>query len=118
MALFNFKKKEAERQGPNPPEVKKVVKDVSGVIVAPYTSEKGSQSMQHGEYVFKVSSSATKLTIKSAVSRMYGVEATKVRIINVRPRKVRVGKFQGTKPGFKKAIVLLASGQKIDSLGA
>ena len=49
---------------------------------------------------------------------MYGVKVKKVRIINVRPRKVRVGKFQGEKPGFKKAIVCLVNGQKIDSLSA
>lgn len=105
--------KEAERQGQKEP-----VKDASGVIMVPYTSEKGSQSQQKGEYVFKVFSSATKLTVKSAVSKMYGVNAQKVRIINVKPRKVRVGKFQGLKPGFKKAIVTLLKGQKIDSLSA
>jgi large subunit ribosomal protein L23 len=49
---------------------------------------------------------------------MYGVNALKVRIINVKPRKVRVGRFQGTSPGFKKAIVKLQKGQKIDSLSA
>mgnify|MGYP001598230414 FL=1 len=81
-------------------------------------SEKASQFQQNNEYVFEVLSSATKLTVRDAVERTYGVNASKVRIINVKPRKVRVGKFQGKKPGFKKAIVKLKIGQKIDSLPA
>ena len=93
-------------------------KDVSGTILRPHVSEKASQFQQNNEYVFEVLSSATKLTVRDAVERTYGVNASKVRIINVKPRKVRLGRFQGTKPGFKKAIVKLKIGQKIDSLSA
>ena len=117
MPFFNLGKKkeskEAERQAQKEP-----LKDSSGIILRPYTSEKANQFQQNQEYVFEVFSGATKPMIRDAVSRTYGVQAQKVRIMNVKPRKVRVGKFQGTKPGFKKAIVKLAKGQKIDSLSA
>ncbi|TSC56331.1 MAG: large subunit ribosomal protein L23 [Parcubacteria group bacterium Greene0714_21] len=98
------------------PREKKLVKDPSGVILRPHVSEKASQSQENNEYVFEVLSSATKLIVRDAVKRTYGVDASKVRIINVKPRKVRLGRFQGTKPGFKKAIIKLKIGQKIDSL--
>ena len=91
-------------------------KDPSGIILNPYLSEKASMLQQDNQYVFEVFSGATKPMIRNAVSKMYGVNAQKVRIIHVGPAKVRVGRFQGTKPGFKKAIVKLAKGQKIDSL--
>ena len=119
MPLFDVFKKKKIVQAPKQ-EVKKeiVQKDPSGIILKPYASEKAGFHQQNNEYVFEVYSLATKLMIRNAVSRMYGVNAQKVRIINVKPRKVRVGKFQGKKPGFKKAIVKLKIGQKIDSLPA
>lgn len=130
MPLFNlFQKKEAKPQRLKKPvkeslkepvkeSVKEPVKDSSGIILRPHVSEKASKFQENNEYVFEVFSAATKLMIRDAVSRTYGVNASKVRIINVKPRKVRVGRFQGTKPGFKKAIVKLKIGQKIDSLSA
>lgn len=138
MPLFNlFKKKEGEPQRlkesvkepvkervkesvkePMKESVKEPVKDASGIILRSHVSEKASSLQQNNEYVFEVFSSATKLMVRDALERTYGVNAQKVRIINVKPRKVRVGKFQGTKPGFKKAIVGLRKGEKIDSLSA
>jgi large subunit ribosomal protein L23 len=125
MPFFNpFKKNEKVAEArPQPkeaelPREKKPLKYQSGIILRPHVSEKASQFQENNEYVFEVSSLATKLMIRNAVSRTYGVNASKVRIINVKPKKVRVGRFQGTKPGFKKAIVKLQKGQKIDSLSA
>lgn len=125
MPLFNpFKKKEKVAEARLQPKeaelqrLKEPIKDSSGIILRPHVSEKASQFQQNNEYVFEVLSSATKLTVRDAVERTYGVNASKVRIINVKPRKVRLGRFQGTKPGFKKAIVKLKIGQKIDSLSA
>lgn len=127
MPLFNlFKKKEAELQPLKDPvkesvkdsvkeRVKEPVKDSSGIILKPHVSEKASKFQQENEYVFEVYPLATKPMIRNAVFSTYGVNAQKVRIINVKPRKVRVGRFQGTKPGFKKAIVKLQKGQKMDS---
>jgi large subunit ribosomal protein L23 len=110
--------KKKEEQTPQQKEAKAAPaqKDPSGIILNPYLSEKASMLQQDNQYVFEVFSGATKPMIRNAVSKMYGVNAQKVRIIHVGPAKVRVGRFQGTKPGFKKAIVKLAKGQKIDSL--
>ena len=122
MPLFNpFKKKEKVAEARLQPKeaelqrLKEPIKDSSGIILRPHVSEKASQFQQNNEYVFEVLTCATKLMIRNAVLRTYGVNAQKVRIINVKPRKVRVGRFQGKKPGFKKAIVKLKIGQKIDS---
>lgn len=100
------------------PLQKESIKDPAGIILKPHVSEKASQFQENNEYVFEVLTWATKLMVRDALERTYGVNASKVRIINVKPRKVRVGRFQGTKPGFKKAIVKLKIGQKIDSLSA
>ena len=69
---------------------------------------------EKNHYVFKVSSGANKHQIKKAVEDLYGVAVDSVTVINI-PRKARrVGKSQGFKAGFRKAMVKLEKGEKIE----
>jgi large subunit ribosomal protein L23 len=63
-----------------------------------------------------VTKETNKIEIKRAVESNYNVEVTGVRIINIPRRKVRVGKNEGWKKGYKKAIVEVKKGQSIEIL--
>ena len=85
-------------------------------IVRPLVTEKTSAKYQtHGEYVFEVANDATKPAIRQAIERLFGVKVTGVWTMNVRgkPRK-NMGKTSGVRPSWKKAIVTLKDGDKIE----
>lgn len=79
-----------------------------------YISEKASISASKGQYVFKVSKTATKNEVKKQVEKDYGVKVKAVRMTNL-PKKTRqVGRYVGTTSGVRKAIVVLEEGQTIE----
>lgn len=95
-------------------------KKVSGiayrVLEAPHVTEKASALIEENKYVFKVLPGVNKVEIKKAVEDLYGVDVIKVRIINVPKRQRRLGKQKGWRKGYKKAIVKIKKGQKIEIL--
>lgn len=86
------------------------------ILKEPHVTEKTTRLGEHNQYTFKVSSRANKPEIKKTVERIWGVDVEKVRIINIPSKKRRLGRTEGHRPGFKKAIVTLKEGQKIDIL--
>jgi large subunit ribosomal protein L23 len=113
------KKDEVLDLGSKPEKVKKSVvsqkKDDTGrayhILSRPIITEKLTMD---GRYGFRVSSDANKIEISKAVAKVYGVKPVAVNIINVRGRKVRYGRTSGTTSSWKKAIVTLKKGDKID----
>jgi len=84
------------------------------ILESPHVTEKSGLLADKNSYVFKVSGQANKIEIKKAVQDLYGVAVKSVTVINI-PRKARrLGKSQGFKAGFKKAMVKLAEGEKIE----
>ena len=51
---------------------------------------------------------------KKAVEGKYGVAVSSVNILNTKPKAVRLGRIEGVRPGYKKAIVTLVEGDKIE----
>lgn len=86
------------------------------IIIEPIITEKSVNLSDEGKYTFKVDKKATKNEIKKAVEKLFKVQVEKVNIIKTKPKKVRKGRIEGQKGGFKKAIVTLKKGQKIDIL--
>ncbi|MDP2629345.1 MAG: 50S ribosomal protein L23 [Candidatus Harrisonbacteria bacterium] len=82
----------------------------------PIITEKATTLSSQGQYVFLVEAKATKPEVKKAVTEAYKVKVDTVRIVNVKPKKRRLGRTIGTKPGYKKAIVVLSPGEKLDIL--
>ena len=66
--------------------------------------------------MFLVSQSANKSEIKKVIEKEHKVKVVSVNIINVKPKKRRLGKTIGFKPGYKKAIVTVKKGQTLDVL--
>jgi large subunit ribosomal protein L23 len=84
------------------------------VIVAPVITEKATLAAENNQVVFKVARNATKPQIKAAVEGLFDV---KVEGVNTLVRKGKVKAFRGIRgkqSDFKKAVVTLAEGHKID----
>lgn len=97
-----------------PPRTATAGKGIPGVIIAPHITEKATSGTAHGWYAFRVARNADKPTIKRAVEGRYGVRVSLVRVVNRRSRPIRLGRTEGSVPGFKNAMVKLAEGQSIE----
>jgi len=86
----------------------------SFIIKRPHITERSGDLNLIGKYVFMVKTGATKPEIKKAVHEIYKVDVADVNVVN-RPGKTK--RFRGVKgkqDGYRKAIVTLKTGQKID----
>ena len=74
-------------------------------------SERGRETDQ--QYAFEVHRDATKIQVKTAVEKLFGVHVTAVRTSISRGKNKRVGRSMGRRPNWKKAIVTLREGETI-----
>lgn len=65
------------------------------------------------KYTFEVPVCANKVEIKKAVEEVFGVKVAKVNTIRMMGKLKRMGKYEGRRPSYKKAIVTLAQGSKV-----
>jgi len=85
-------------------------------LIGPHVSEKAVLlSEKQGQYVFKVSVTATKREIKQAIQALLEVDVVSVRTVNVKGKVKNFAKRQGKRNDWKKAYVRLAAGQSLDS---
>jgi len=97
--------------------VKKEFSDAHKALRRPMVTEKAfSLSGALNQYVFKVNNESTKNEIKKAIQDLYGVRVDRVNIMNVSGKKRRVGGREGFRSGYKKAIVFLPEGEKIEAV--
>jgi len=85
------------------------------IIVKPIITEKSSILGADNRYVFKVIKSANKIEIRKAVESTFGVKVTDVNTLNVKSKKKRMGRHEGRTSEWKKAMVTLQEGNKIDN---
>ncbi len=83
------------------------------VLRNPLVTEKNTSLQSQGKYAFKVDSDANKVQIKQAVEKAFKVTVTSVNIMTVRGKEKRVGRKQVAGSPWKKAIVTLKPGDKI-----
>jgi large subunit ribosomal protein L23 len=93
--------------------VTSVTVDATQVILAPVVSEKSYGQMSDATYTFKVHPNAHKTQIRQAIEELFGVHVVEVRTVTVKGKPKRRGFFRGTRPGYKKALVKLRSGDSI-----
>ena len=87
------------------------------VIRGPWVSEKSTEGVkEENVYSFEVAPRATKIDIRSAVERVWGVRVESVRTVMVYGKTRRMGRKTGRGRDRKKAFVRLAEGQGIDAL--
>ena len=83
-------------------------------IKSPVITEKSTMAGEFGKYTFKVCVDTNKKKISEAVQALFGVEVTKVNVVNYDGKVKRFKQREGRRDAFKKAIVTLKSGQSID----
>lgn len=84
------------------------------IIVAPLITEKtGIQMEANNTYTFKVSINANKIEIKNAIEKIFAVKVLNINTIRMMGKPKRLGRYNGNRPNWKKAIVTLRAGDKI-----
>ncbi len=85
------------------------------IIRRPLITERAAQLQEESnKHLFEVRGDANKIEIKRAVEEIFQVEVVKVNTTSVHGKMKRLGRFQGRRANWKKAIVTLAQGQRID----
>jgi len=88
------------------------------VILKPVISEKSMDETQRGKYTFRVHDDANKLQVKEAIEELFKVNVVSVNISTTKAKEKSRNRRRGRQVGWtspwKKAVVTLASGQKIE----
>ena len=85
------------------------------VLLSPLITEKSNlQKEMMNQLVFEVDRRANKIEIRQAVEQAFNVKVMKVRTVNMMGKKKRLGRFAGRRPNWKKAVVTLAPGDRVD----
>ncbi|BEU88154.1 50S ribosomal protein L23 [Selenomonas sp. TAMA-11512] len=92
--------------------------DARDIIIRPLITEKSTQLMEQGKYVFVVDKRANKIEIAQAVAEVFKVKVAGVNTVNVEGKVKRMGRNVGKRADYKKAIVTLADGETIEFFGA
>ena len=92
------------------------MKPSAQIIIEPIVTEKSSVARMEDRYTFKVSESANKIEIATAIEKLFNVKVLKVNTVKIPAKARRTGRFVGKISSFKKAYVKLAPGQKIAEL--
>jgi len=84
------------------------------VLIRPIVTEKSNILMTENKYVFKVALKANKIEIRNAVEKIFNVKVLDVKTLIVNGKIKRMGKTAGYRSDYKKAIVKLAPGNRIE----
>ncbi len=91
------------------------MKEPQKIIRRPLITEKSTrQKEEGGQYAFEVHRDANKIEIQSAIERLFKVKVLQVRTSNVMGKMKRLGRKYGKRPDWKKAIITLKEGDRID----
>lgn len=82
------------------------------IIIRPIISEQSMAQIADRKYTFVVAKSANKIEIKKAVEEIFGVDVEKVTTINMAGKIKRMGRTEGRRAAWKKAVVKLTEGSK------
>src|SRR6476659_3576188 len=102
------------REGVGHPRGEARLMDARNTIISPVVSEKSYALIGEGKYTFRVDDRAHKTQIAHAIEEIFDVKVAAVRTSKVRAKPKRRGLHQGKTRGWKKAIVQLAPGERIE----
>nr|BDA98295.1 ribosomal protein L23 [Rhodomonas sp. NIES-1006] len=84
------------------------------LIKYPIITDKATRLLELNQYSFATAKKSTKTEIKSAIEYLFDVKVIAVNTFNSPKKTRRIGKFIGSKPRYKRAIVTLAEGNSIN----
>lgn len=89
-------------------------RSTTNIIKYPIITDKATRLLENNQYSFIVNPSSDKITIKTAIEYLFNVKVIKVNTCHLPKKKKRVGKYLGWKSNYKKAIVTLSQGDRIN----
>ena len=90
------------------------MKNPREIIISPIFTEKSTQAQSlQNAYTFKVSINANKIEIKKAIEKVFSVDVVDVNTIRMYGKPKRLGRYEGRRPNWKKAVVTIKSGKSI-----
>ena len=99
-----------------PKRIRKITGDSVKVLKSPHIAEKSTDLLGNNQYVFKVWPRANKVETKKAIESLFKVDVVGIQIVNLPKKRRRLGRTEGFTKGYKKAIVRIREGQKIEIL--
>ena len=84
------------------------------ILVTILRTEKGAEMLPNNKYLFRVTEDANKIQIRQAVEDIYKVQVTKVNTVKMRGKWKRLRQQAGKTSDWKKAVVTLKEGDRID----
>ncbi|MBQ7705069.1 MAG: 50S ribosomal protein L23 [Selenomonadaceae bacterium] len=88
------------------------------IIIRPLITERTTDLLTENKYVFVVDKRANKIQIAEAIREIFNVKIEDVNTVNVKAKTKRLGRSVGKTSSYKKAIVKLAEGEKIEFFSA
>ena len=88
--------------------------DARQLIKRPVITEKTTKLMEENKYCFMVDPKANKTQIKQAIETIFNVKVEAVNTTNILGKMKRMGKYMGRRPNWKRAIVTLQKGSRIE----
>lgn len=93
---------------------KETEKKLLQVIKKPIVTDKTTKLLENNQYCFNVNHKANKLKIKQAIEHIFRVKVIKVNTCHMPRKKRKIGRFQGYRSHYKKAIVKLSPNDRIN----
>lgn len=91
------------------------MRDPRVIVRKALLTEKGAdQRESHNQYLFEVAKNANKIEIKAAIESLFDVHVEKVTTMIRHGKTKRFGRYEGTRPDWKRAIVTLKQGEEIE----
>jgi len=130
MAIFKKKKEEVKDKAPTADKVEVTEKEKnepqsveagsfgSGLVLFPLLTEKSTDIQTENKYVFVVAPNANKSEIKKEIERLFNVGVESVNILKAKRKSRSWRGIRGHRSGYKKAIVTIEEGKKIEILPA
>ena len=84
------------------------------ILIRPIVTEKSTALMEQGKYTFRVPLAATKIQIRQAVEQIFKVKVQAVNTMRCEGKLKRMGRTQGRRSDWKKAVVTLKPGEAIE----
>jgi large subunit ribosomal protein L23 len=97
-----------------PAQTKLTREQMYEIVKAPVITEKATNVSEHNQVIFRVALNATKREVKTAVEALFNVKVTAVNTIRVMGKVKRFRGRLGRRADYKKAVVTLGEGQRID----
>lgn len=104
----------ATKNDKGPKAKKDDTKSAYRILVKPLITEKATDLVTLNKYSFSVARNANKIEVKKAIFALYGVEPVNVNIVVVRGKRTTSGRIAGKRKTWKKAIITLKKGEKIE----